>query len=521
MRLPYLQGSLPESKMQTIEFKGYNANPVTDDGEMSGCRNLTSDNYPVLAPRLPRRVVRDDLVSPTAMYVREGKIAYVDGDKFYFDGKAKGVVAAGEKQFVSMGDRIIIFPDKCIYDISDDNFESLEINETYVRVTFEANKIKQNVDASNPGKVFRFKAGDGVIVSGDTKTNNNGTYVIKSVSDYELTFNDNTFVATSSRPNLAEMPVITIKRQIPDLEYVCEYNNRLWGTCGNTIYASALGKPENFNVFRNLASDSYSIEVGSSGAFTGCIGFGTHVAFFKEHCIHRIYGSKPSNFQFADAQSQGVRLGAHKSLVNVSDNIIYLSLSGIMDYTGGTPDVFSQNFGTRRFSQAVAGTDGSKYYVSLKEGDLWELFVYDFSKGIWLKEDDTHAIDFSYDNGVLYMLSSDKKIYAMKSDDLSNELVDWYAEFGEMTESADEKKIHRKFNLQFELLEPRASVGVYINENRKGWKEVYRTAFNGRKMVSIPIVPTRCDFINIKVKGKGQAKIYSLSKSVMMGSDEN
>ncbi len=518
MRLPQMRYNLPRTKMQVIEFKGYNANPVIVDGEMSDCKNLTSDKYPVLAPRLPRKIIKSDLESPTAMYVRNGKTAYIDGEKFYYDGKQKGVVAAGEKQFVSMGDRIIIFPDKCIYDISDDNFDTLDKSIESTTFTFTKNSIKQANSETAPGEKFPFKSGDAVTISGSDIAMNNGTFVVKSASDYELKFADNTFTETKSDTKVTK---VTIKREIPDLEYVCEYNNRLWGVAGNTIYASALGKPENFNIFSGLASDSYSVEVGSSGVFTGCIGFGTHIAFFKEHCVHRLYGSKPSNFQFADIQSQGVRAGAHKSIVNVSDNIIYLSLSGIMDYTGGTPDIFSQNFGTRRFSQAVGGTDGSKYYVSLKSGDKWELFVYDFGKGIWLKEDDTHVLDFSYDEGVLYMLSSDKKIYALSSENVVDEIVDWYAEFGEMTEGADEKKIHTKFNLQFELLEPKASIAVYINEDRKGWKEVYRAAFSERKTVSIPIVPTRCDFLNIRIVGRGQAKIFSLSKSVLVGSDEN
>ena len=74
-------------------------------------------------------------------------------------------------------------------------------------------------------------------------------------------------------------------------------------------------------------------------------------------------------------------------------------------YSGGTPELLTECFGTRRFSDAVAGSDGQRYYISMRNetGD-YELYVFDTLRGIWLREDNTHALDFAYLDGTLYFL---------------------------------------------------------------------------------------------------------------------
>ncbi len=65
-------------------------------------------------------------------------------------------------------------------------------------------------------------------------------------------------------------------------------------------------------------------------------------------------------------------------------------------YTGGTPELISENFGTRRFDDAVAGTDGERYYISMRDSKgNWNLYVFDTMRGVWLREDGTHATDFA------------------------------------------------------------------------------------------------------------------------------
>lgn len=64
---------------------------------------------------------------------------------------------------------------------------------------------------------------------------------------------------------------VTLERKAPKLDYVVECNNRLWGCSSeeNEIYACKLGDATNWNCFAGLATDSYTVSVGSDGPFTG------------------------------------------------------------------------------------------------------------------------------------------------------------------------------------------------------------------------------------------------------------
>ena len=508
MRLPYLKHQENKQVTQTVEFRGLNYGPVIEDGEMSDCLNMSSDLYPCLSPRLPRKVEKPGLTNPTALMAKD-KLIYVDGEGFYYDSVQKGVVTPGKKQMVCIGDRVIIFPDKTYYDISDELYGTL--GETYK----QAELVFTTTTITTTGADFAFKAGDGVKLSGCTVAQgNNKTVIVKSVSSKVLTFDTATFTAAT------ETAEVTIAREVPDMDFICEYQNRLWGCKGSEIYASKLGDPFNFNAFKGITSDSYAATVGTDGSFTAIKGFTSHIAFFKPNCIHRLYGNKPANFQFNDSQGLGVAKGCEKSVANVADTLFYVSSNGIMAYTGTAPDNISAKFGTKKFVEAVGGYDGDKYYLSAKDsfGD-WSLFVYDTASGIWLREDDTHVLDFSFYDGKLYFLSSDKKIYSVNDYD-SKEAVPWSVTFGEKAFGADEKKSHTNFNLQLELCDPDSTISIYINQDRKGWLQIYSGSWFGeRKTVSVPIVPTKCDILNIRIEGKGRCKIYALTKILVLGGE--
>ena len=77
-----------------LEFKGLNKRKVVEEGEMSDMKNLTSDEYPVLAPRKPRGEMElpEGVVLPLRIMARYEKIALIARDEndqinFYFDGE--------------------------------------------------------------------------------------------------------------------------------------------------------------------------------------------------------------------------------------------------------------------------------------------------------------------------------------------------------------------------------------------------------------------------------------------------
>ena len=81
----------------------------------------------------------------------------------------------------------------------------------------------------------------------------------------------------SQTRSIAAEQTVQLERRVPDLDFVTECDNRVWGCSSreNVIYACKLGDPTNWFSYRGIAADSYAVTVGSDGAFTGaatCMG---------------------------------------------------------------------------------------------------------------------------------------------------------------------------------------------------------------------------------------------------------
>lgn len=126
MRLPELYEIQTEKDMITT-FSGYNKNIVVSDNEFFDMRNMSSNNYPVLSTRNPRGAVRvSDGIFPSAITNPRGLlakeyIAYVDGSNLVYNNEIvySGLSSATDKQLVSIGAYIVIFPDGYYYNTKD------------------------------------------------------------------------------------------------------------------------------------------------------------------------------------------------------------------------------------------------------------------------------------------------------------------------------------------------------------------------------------------------------------------
>ena len=78
----------------------------------------------------------------------------------------------------------------------------------------------------------------GAKISGaTTHTENNKTAIIREIDGDNLRFYENTFTISDG----GDSETLQLSRTVPELDYICENENRLWGCKGDTIYASKLG----------------------------------------------------------------------------------------------------------------------------------------------------------------------------------------------------------------------------------------------------------------------------------------
>lgn len=178
----------------------------------------------------------------------------------------------------------------------------------------------------------------------------------------------------------------TIRRNCPKLNYICTMDNRVWGVDveANEIHASALGDPLNWEQdSEGLSTDSYVVKVASEGAFTGIAYWNGYVLCFKENYIHKIYGTKPTNYSIKTFRCDGVQEGSNFSLATVDGVLFYKGIHGVYAYEGNLPYLVSKQFGDERYTGGYGGAYNGRYYIVFNEAS----FCYDVRYGIWHKEE--------------------------------------------------------------------------------------------------------------------------------------
>ena len=417
MRLPKLEGKTGSTELNR-QFLGYRHVDAPDEGAFYEMENVTSERYPLMAPRSPRAKLYT-LQNPGGLCAKTA-LAWTENGKLYYGGEAVADVSEGEKTFVSMGAWLIVFPDGVRYNTADGtvdaigqknvtdgtvNFTLCEADGTaYSDYTVSETEPEDTTKywlctGSDPHCLKKYSAatklwntvpttyvmisaagigknlaeGDTVTVSGvldSVGADLNGEMLLQQAAD------DAVVVVGFLDETASQTDAVTLERKAPKLDYVVECNNRLWGCSSeeNEIYACKLGDATNWNCFAGLATDSYTVSVGSDGPFTGAAVQLGYVLFFKENCLHKVYGSKPSNFQVSMTACEGVQPGSAKSLCMVGSTLYYKADHGVMAYDGSVPESVSAALGGVYYQNAVAvpehaGRGGKLAPVCVRHGN--------------------------------------------------------------------------------------------------------------------------------------------------------
>ena len=518
---------LSPNQERILEFKGYNKRSVIDDGEMRDMSNLSSDEYPCLYQRKPRGICETGIPNmgkPTAIAVKNQKLAIIADGKFYYDGALYPSLKLSDKtQMVAINTRICFFPEKKWFNVKTGTFGDLDAKVEAKDVTVSVSSTSIMFSESM-GFAEKFAAGDAIQLE-TSNVDLNISAAIESVSDREITFPSDTFISVIAEGETelsVKLSSFKAERSCPDLDFVMESNNRLWGVSNkdNTIYACKLGDPTNWAYFQNTTLDSYYAEQGTDGEWTGCAAYSTHLLFFKEDYIHKVYGSKPSAYSIETAKCHALEKGSHKSVAIINETVLYKSRLGIMAYSGGTPVLISENFGTDKLYDAVAGTDGIKYYVSVLRDGLPELLVYDMERFLWHKEDSVRVREFVYHNGKLVFINdADNVIYEIDSDTpmKGEEDILWMAELGPFDEFIEDKKVYSKLKMRLNL-EKGSELAIFISIDGGDWERLEYVVYEHEGARDIPVVPRRCNKFSVRLEGKGYCKIESLVRVYRHGS---
>lgn len=519
MKFPRLSGSRPAGDV-LVQFKGYNNTDRSGKGEFTAMTNMTSDRYPLLSPRKPRGEVAT-LTKANGLIARE-KLMWADGDALYYGGEKVADVGDTEKTFISFGAYVLIFPDKLMYNTATGEMKPMEnVYTSSSSVSYKQTWLTDS-DLDSEGQVYieissagihkGFQKGDAVELSGFNVDSLNGYHVLQDVGTNWIK------IIAAIDNDGSQSGKVAVKRVLPECDFWTVAENRLWGCSSKNheVYGSKLGDPTNFYNYEGTADSAYAATIANDGDFTGAITYLGYVMFFKENSVHKIYGNKPSNFQIVEGQLRGVAKGCAKSMQIVNEVLYYKSNNGVMSFQGSMPADVGAPIESG-YGKADAGTVGNKYYISMEKDGVWNLFVYDAAKGIWVREDNTYARWFTKDGAKLYYIS-DNKIMSAEGD--SNEIVEWSAETSDYTYQRADSKFVSRVSIRCEVDEDSA-LEVWVRYDSKGaWQRLKSIGAKRKNILNVPLIPARCDHFKLKFCGYGSCAIHDMTIYLTTGSNE-
>lgn len=570
------------TRLLTDVFAGYNHNPKIADGELYETFNLSNRYYPLLSNRQKRGLLNRTFTNLQAIIAKDA-LYWVDNGTLYANGYATGLTGlqtARETQLVSMGAYICIFPDKKYINTQDlTDYGDMGASWNYTgTVTYTmchadgeyyTNVRKQDTEPDNPanGMVWidtvdgtvkeyaaytqtwvvietvytrvdfltmgqiatAFKEYDGVEITGMNFEDLNGSKILYAVGGDQNTSYDYVVLVGIQEEQYTQTGAnITINRVVPDMDFVCEAQNRLWGCFYgndgtqniNEVYCCALGDFRNWSQYLGVSTDSWRASRGSDGPWTGCINYLGTPTFFKENIIHPISVSSVGAHQIDDIPARGVQKGSHKSLAVVNETLYYKARAGVMAYQGGMPVDVGPALGEERYYEAVAGVFGQKYYISMKDSsNVWHFFCFDVQKGLWMHEDNLHAEMFARVDDALYVQAQNAVMDINGTDGTLEDNFEWEAVTGLMYYEYPDRKYVSRYNIRLSMALD-AWMDISFEYDSSGiWTHYASIKLPATGTVTIPIRPRRCDHLRMKLRGIGDVKIYSIARILETGSD--
>lgn len=378
------------------------------------------------------------------------------------------------------------------------------------------------------------QAGDKIRLANVKGYDNEGIYTIASISEDDgvttIYFDEDFPESVTQDASEMALDIYSEGTYVPDLDFICAKDNRLWGcnSARRTIYASALGDPEQFEQFEGTADDSYQLAVATPGDFTGCVELTNCVVFSKQHYIHKMLGSYPAEYAMYTYNIDGVSYTNGGSLRNCGGIAMYVGEHGIFTYNGSNQSIMSLELGENEFQNAKGCYNGEKYIMSaIDKNGSPKCYEYDTRYGIWIqKEYGAEVTGAAHLRDQDYVLLNNGTILNTNTGlALEGEWAIVFRPFIESISGSYNSKSSifqkKRYNhLWFRLDLPYGSrFQAYIeNEWGDGMEVCNITGDENYSVREFPIWTPRNDTIALMIGGQGRCRILGIQREFITGS---
>ena len=283
------------------------------------------------------------------------------------------------------------------------------------------------------------------------------------------------------------------------------WKNRLWSYEGGSLRGSVQAIFDSSGAIDWTTTDGTGMSalrrvLWQGGNVTGITAITSRVIFFKRGYIFALSGETPSTMYTSGISCPGLHENNRESIAVIEDSVFYLSDTGVYVFSGGFPQKISEGADITG-TDACGGTDGVKYYLSLKEADgSYNFYVYDVRKRLWHREDSIHARSFAMIDGrVCYCDADNNKIMVYGS----GEGVQWEAVF-DYDEGTWQQKKYKKIAVRGDF----EDADVLISPDGEDWIPIGHST--GQEEFSL--IPVQCERLRLKIRGIGRAIIKSIDR---------